>query len=150
MVLSSSASLIPSQNSKDCKWSLESWVVGPCQIAQMESMFVGHFEIALNPCKFWRTQKQFNVLSTHTLSYLMPTFEWFLMTNVSARSILVNLSLEKKLTSNRPKPIGVLTRTECSCSDDRLPLGYLLPDFKPHRSSFFIPPPPPRWALDRF
>ena len=27
-------------------------------------------------------------------------------------------------------PIRVLTRTKSSCSDDRLPLGYLLPDFQ--------------------
>ena len=60
------------------------------------------------------------------------------MTPLSARSTLVNLSLEKNLTSNRPKPIGVLTRTKSSCSDDRLPLGYLLPDFQPHRSNFFV------------
>ena len=66
------------------------------------------------------------------------TFEWFLMTTLGARSTLVNLSLEKNLTSNRPKPIGVLTRTKSSCSDDRLPLGYLLPDFQPHRSNFFV------------
>ena len=33
-------------------------------------------------------------------------------------------------TSNRSKPIRVLTRTKCSCSDDRLPIGYLLPDFQ--------------------
>ena len=69
------------------------------------------------------------------------------MTNVSARSNLVNLSLEKNLTSNRPKPIRVLTRTKPSCSDDRLPLGYLLPDFQPHRSNFLALPPPP--ALTR-
>ena len=62
------------------------------------------------------------------------------MTNVSARSNLVNFSPEKKLTSNRPKPIGVLTRTKSSHSDLRIPLGYLLPDFQPHRSNFFAPP----------
>ena len=59
------------------------------------------------------------------------------MTNVSASSILVNLSLEKNLTSNRPKPIGVLTRTGCSYSDDRLPLGYLLPDFQQLWRTFY-------------
>ena len=33
-------------------------------------------------------------------------------------------------TSNCSKTIGVLTRTKCSCSDDHLPIGYLLPDFQ--------------------
>ena len=65
------------------------------------------------------------------------------MTYVNARSILVNLSLSKKKASNRPKTIGVLTRTKSSRSDLRIPLGYLLPDFQPHRSNFFAPPPPP-------
>ena len=78
---------------------------------------------------------------------VQPTFECFLMTNVSARSNLVNFCPEKNLTQNRPKPIGVLTRTKSSHSDLRLPLGYLLPDFQPHRSNFFAPPPPP--ALTR-
>ena len=59
-----------------------------------------------------------------------PTFECFLMTNVSARSNLVNFCPEKNLTQNRPKPIKVLTRTKSSYSDERLSLGYLLPDFQ--------------------
>ena len=62
------------------------------------------------------------------------------MTDVSARSNLVNFCPEKNLTSNGPKPIRVLTRTKISHSDLRLPLGYLLPDFQPHRSNFFAPP----------
>ena len=62
------------------------------------------------------------------------------MTNVSARSNLVNFCPEKNLSQNRPKPIGVLTRTKSSHSDLRIPLGYLLPDFQPHRSNFFAPP----------
>ena len=62
------------------------------------------------------------------------------MTNVSARSNFVKKIPEKKLTSNRPKPIGVLTRTKSSHSDLRIPLGYLLPDFQPHRSNFFAQP----------
>ena len=54
------------------------------------------------------------------------------------------------MTSNRPKPIRVLTRTKSSCSDDRLPLGYLLPDWQPHRSNFVIhlPPLPGRKGVD--
>ena len=39
-------------------------------------------------------------------------------------------------TSNRSKPIGVLTRTKCSCSDDRLPISFLLSDFQPNRRNF--------------
>ena len=58
----------------------------------------------------------------------------------SARSNLVNLSPEKNLASNGSKPIGVMTRTKSWTSADRLPLGYLLPDFQPHRSNFFAPP----------
>ena len=65
-------------------------------------------------------------------------FEWFLMTTSSARLILVNFSPEKNLTSNRSKPIRVLTRIWSSCSDDRLPNAYLLLDFQPHRSNFVI------------
>ena len=63
-------------------------------------------------------------------------FEGFLISYLSARSKLVNLSLRKNLTSNGYKPIGVLTHTKSSYSDDRLPIGYLLPDFQPHRSNF--------------
>ena len=33
-----------------------------------------------------------------------------------------------------------MTRTKSSRSDLRIPLGYLLPDFQPHRSNFFAPP----------
>ena len=40
-------------------------------------------------------------------------------------------------SSNRSKPICVLTRTQSSCSDDRLPIGYLLPDFQPIWRNFF-------------
>ena len=41
-------------------------------------------------------------------------------------------------TSNRSKPIGVLTRPKCSCSDDHLPIGYLIRNFQPNRSNFLI------------
>ena len=40
-------------------------------------------------------------------------------------------------TSNRSKPIRVLTRTKSSCSDDRLPIGYLLLDFHPIWRNFY-------------
>ena len=65
------------------------------------------------------------------------------MTNVSARSILVNFCPEKNLTPNGPKPIGVLTRTKSSHSDLRIPYCYLLSNFQPNWSNFFAPPPPP-------
>ena len=65
------------------------------------------------------------------------------MISSSARSILVNLSSEKNLTSNGCKPIRVLTRTKSWTSADHLPIGYLLNDFQLHRSNFFAPPPPP-------
>ena len=65
------------------------------------------------------------------------------MTNVSARSILVNFFRKKNLTPNGPKPIGVLTRTKSSHSDLRIPYCYLLSNFQPNWSNFFAPPPPP-------
>ena len=64
------------------------------------------------------------------IGYSLSSFKRFLMTPLSARSTLVNFTGTKKLTSNGSKPMGVLTRTECSYSDDRLPLGYLLLDFQ--------------------
>ena len=112
-------------------------VVGHFKIAQMESMFVGHFEFALNPYKFWRTQNQVNVLHTHTLSYLMPIFERFLMTPLSARSTLVILTLKKNLNSNGSKPIGILKTRNLRKRENREPIGYSLPDFKPHWSNVF-------------
>ena len=45
--------------------------------------------------------------------------------------------------SNRSKPIRVLTRTNPSCSDEHLPLGYLLRNFQQNRSNFFSAHPPP-------
>ena len=33
--------------------------------------------------------------------------------------------------------MNVLTHTQSSCSDDRLPIGYLLPDFQPIWRNFF-------------
>ena len=43
-------------------------------------------------------------------------------------------------TSNCSKPIWVLTRTKCSCSDDNLPIGYSLPNFQQIWSNFFADP----------
>ena len=62
------------------------------------------------------------------------------MTCWSARSILANFCPKKKWSSNGSKPIGVLIRTKLLSSDLRLPISYLLPDFKPHCSNFLSPP----------
>ena len=40
-------------------------------------------------------------------------------------------------TSNRSKPIRVLTRTKSSCSDERQPISYSLPDFQQIWRTFF-------------
>ena len=71
---------------------------------------------------------------------LYATFERFLMSLCNARSNSRRFSQNIFLTSNGCKPIGVLTRTKSWTSADHLPIGYLLPDFQPHRSNFFIPP----------
>ena len=68
------------------------------------------------------------------------------MTFLRARSILVNFSLKKNLTSNGSKPIGILTHISLSYSDYRLPTGYSLQDFQPHQSNFLNPPPP--WQVE--
>ena len=61
---------------------------------------------------------------------LWTNFERFSMTHLSARYILVEFFQKKNLTSNGSKPIRVLTRTKSSCSDERLPISYSLPDFQ--------------------
>ena len=76
------------------------------------------------------------------MSKLWTSFKKFLMSHLSARSNLVNFCSTKNLTSNGSKPIRVLTRTKSSCSDDRLPIGYLLRNFQQIWSNFFAPPPP--------
>ena len=72
------------------------------------------------------------------IEILQVAFKRFLMTISSVISNLVKFCPEKNLTSNGPKPIRVQTRTKFLCSGKRLPIGYLLPDFQPHRSNFFI------------
>jgi len=67
---------------------------------------------------------------------LHASFEWFSQTGLSARMNFVNFSLKKNLTSNRSKPIRVLTRTKSSCSDERLPIGYSIRNFQPNQSNF--------------
>ena len=58
------------------------------------------------------------------------------MSHLSAKSNLVNFCSTKNLTSNGSKPIRVLMRTKSSCSDERLPKGYSLPDFQHNWSNF--------------
>ena len=72
---------------------------------------------------------------------LQKNFERFPMTPLSDRYNLVDFFKKKNLTSNGSKPIGVLTRTKSSCSDERLPIGYSLHDFQQNRSNFFSAPP---------
>ena len=43
--------------------------------SQMESMFMGHFQIALNPYEFCLRKNEAKILYTHTLSYSVPNFE---------------------------------------------------------------------------
>jgi hypothetical protein len=81
-------------------------------------------------------KKLFSHIVQNITKRLYATFERFLMTASSARSILAYFSLKKNLTSNGCKPIRVLTCTKSLGSDDHLPIGYLLPDFQPHRSNF--------------
>ena len=97
--------------------------------SQIECSIVEHFQTALNPYGFWTAQNEVRYFYIHTFSYSLRSFERFLMAPLNARSTLVNFSLTKNLASNGSKPIRVLTRTTTSCSDDCLPLGYLLPDF---------------------
>ena len=52
-------------------------------------------------------------------------------------------------TSNRSKPIRVLTLAKPSCSDDGLPIGYLLRNFQPNRSNFFSAHPSIRHLPNR-
>ena len=77
------------------------------------------------------TTKKFSCQSVkNIMNKLWTSFKKFLMSHLSARSNLVNFCSTKNLTSNGSKPIRVLTRTKSSCSDDRLPLGYDIPDFE--------------------
>ena len=82
------------------------------------------------PIRLLANKKSLCAILKNIKDNLVPTFERFLMTSSSARSILVNFSLKKNLTLNGCKPIRVLTCTKSSYSDERLPLGYLLPDFQ--------------------
>ena len=67
---------------------------------------------------------------------IFSSLELFSLSAFKARSNCIHFSHKKKLTSNHSKPIGVLTRTKSPCSDERLPIGYLLSDFQQNRSNF--------------
>ena len=88
------------------------------------------------PIRLLANKKSFCAIVEYTMESLVRTFELFLMTYLSARSNLVIISQKKNLPSNRSKPIGVLTRTKSSCSDERLPISYLLRNFQPNQSNF--------------
>ena len=88
------------------------------------------------PIRLLANKKSFCAFVKNIMDNIVLTFEWFLLTSLSARSNLVIISQKKNLTSNRSKPIGVLTRTKSSCSDERLPISYLLRTFQPNRSNF--------------
>ena len=62
----------------------------------------------------------------------MPSFEQFFVTALSARSILVNFTLRKNLTSKSSKPIGVLKTRNLWKRENREPMRYSLPDFQSH------------------
>ena len=97
---------------------------------------VKNFQSSGVPIRLLTKKKFCSHIFENIMDRVLPTFECFLMTNVSARSNLVNFCPEKNLSQNRPKPIGVLTRTKSSHSDLRIPLGYLLPDFQQIWSNF--------------
>ena len=97
------------------------------------------------PIRLLANKKSLCAIVEYIMENLVRTFERFLMTYLSARSNLVIISQKKNLTSNRSKPIGVLTRTKSSCSDERLPISYLFRNFQPNRSNFLI-----RFASLRF
>ena len=67
---------------------------------------------------------------------IFSSLELFSMSGFKARPNCIHFSHKKKLTSNHSKPIRVLTRTKSPCSDERLPIGYLLSDFQQNRSNF--------------
>ena len=88
------------------------------------------------PIRVLANKKSLCAIVEYIKENLARIFEQFLMTYLSARSNLVIIYQKKNLTSNRSKPIGVLTRTKSPCSDERLPIGYLLSDFQQNRSNF--------------
>ena len=99
---------------------------------------VKKFQSSGVPIGLLTTKKSFSHILENIKESAQTSFERFLMNTYNARSVLVIFQLKKNLSSNCCKPIRVLTRTKSSCSDDRLPLGYLLPDFQPHRSNFLV------------
>ena len=71
----------------------------------------------------------------------IPAYRWPPTQRLLAARFLANLEqLQNRdfAISNRSKPIWVLTRTKCSCSDDRLSIGYSLSDFSRFEATFCI------------
>ena len=89
------------------------------------------------PIDFLQKQNS-SVISLKTLRrvlrQLLSDFWWLLQ----VLSILENFSSIKNQTSNGSKPIGDLTHTISLHSDERLSIGYSLPDLQSHRSNFVI------------
>ena len=71
------------------------------------------------PIRLLTTKKSFSHILENITESPQITFERFLMTTSSARSVLVIFLLKKNLTSNRSKPIWVLTLIWSLYSDDR-------------------------------
>ena len=89
------------------------------------------------PIGLLANKKSIYSIVENIMENLVLTFERFLMTSLGARSNIVIISQKKNLTSNRSKPIGLLTIIKASCSDERLPIGCLLPNFQQNWSNFF-------------
>ena len=69
----------------------------------------------------------------------IPTYRWPPTHRLPAARYSADLKqLQNRdfATSNRSKPIRVLTRTKSSYSEDRLPIGYMLRNFQPIWSNF--------------
>ena len=99
-------------------------------------MSVKKFQSSGVPIGHLTTKKSFSHILENIKESAQTSFERFLMNTYNARSVLVIFQLKKNLSSNCCKPIRVLTRTKSSCSDDRLPIRYLLSNFQPNRSNF--------------
>ena len=82
------------------------------------------------PIRLLANKKSLCAIFEYIMENLVRIFEGFLMTYLSTRLNLVIIYQKKNLTSNRSKPIGVLTSTKSSCSDERLPISYSLRNFQ--------------------
>ena len=100
------------------------------------------------PIRLFTPKKSVCIIILNIMKTLYASFQLFSLSAFKVRSNFIHFSIKKK-TSNRSKPIGVLTPTKSSCSDDRLPIGYSMPDFRPNWSNFFVTPTAAAAALTR-